>query len=134
MIPNVDVELVSTFDINETLTTKTYFLDFEKGKIENFITEKEALKQAIFKILNTERYEYLIYSWDYGIELNDLYGQPLSFVLPELKRRITEALTQDDRIESVDAFYFEVRKGKVYAEFTVYSIYGEIRETKVVSI
>ena len=29
----------------------------------------EAVKQAIYNILNTERYQYIIYSWNYGVEL-----------------------------------------------------------------
>ena len=85
-------------------------------------------------ILNIERYEHLIYSWDYGIELIDLFGQPIPFVLPELKRRITEALTQDSRIQSVDAFSFETNKGKVHASFTVNTIFGDIEAEKVVTI
>ncbi|MFQ8776837.1 MAG: DUF2634 domain-containing protein [Roseburia sp.] len=27
------------------------------------------MKQAIYNILNTERYQYIIFSWDYGVEL-----------------------------------------------------------------
>ena len=34
--------------------------------------ETEAVRQAAIKILNTERYENEIYSWNYGIELKDL--------------------------------------------------------------
>lgn len=35
---------------------------------------EEANRQAILKILNTERYKNVIYSWDYGVELQDLRG------------------------------------------------------------
>ena len=84
--------------------------------------------------MNIERYEYLIYSWNYGIELNDLYGQPIPFVLPELKRRITEALLQDTRITGVDNFSFETTKGKVHAIFTVSTIYGDVEAEKVVNV
>ncbi|MEN7878670.1 DUF2634 domain-containing protein, partial [Clostridioides difficile] len=69
----------------------------EKSKIDGICDDVEALKQTIFLILNTERYQHLIYSWNYGVELNDLIGEPISFVIPELERRIKEALIQDDR-------------------------------------
>lgn len=40
------------------------------GKVDG----TEADRQAILKILNTERYENEIYSWNYGIETQDLRG------------------------------------------------------------
>lgn len=94
----------------------------------------EAVKQAVFKMLNTERYQYLIYSWDYGVELLDLFGEPISYVCPELERRITETLLQDDRIEEVDGFEFEVSKGTVKANFTVHTVFGDIQAEKEVEI
>ena len=94
---------------------------------------KDTFKED-YKILNTEKYQYLIYSFDYGIELIDLYGEPVSYVCSELKRRITEALIQDDRIESVDNFTFELNEPRtIYAKFLVHTIFGNIEEEKVVS-
>ncbi|MGX4404125.1 DUF2634 domain-containing protein, partial [Clostridioides difficile] len=91
-------------------------------------------KQTIFLILNTERYQHLIYSWNYGVELNDLIGEPISYVIPELERRITEALIQDDRIENIDNFEFQNIKGKVQCRFSVHTKYGNIKAEKVVSV
>lgn len=96
--------------------------------------ELEAVKQAVYKILNTERYEYPIYSWNYGIELKDLFGQPTPWVYPELERRITEALTWDDRINSVTDFEFENFRNDVHAKFTVNTIYGSYEDDLVVGI
>ena len=71
------------------------------------------------KIINTERYEYEIYSWDYGIELQDLFGKPITYCMSEIKDRITEALLADDRIESVDDFSVErVGKRNLFVKFT----------------
>ncbi|MDU8766989.1 DUF2634 domain-containing protein, partial [Clostridioides difficile] len=105
-----------------------------KSKIDGICDDVEALKQTIFLILNTERYEHLIYSRNYGVELNDLIGEPISYVIPELERRIKEALIQDDRVENVDNFEFQDVKGKVHCKFTVYSKYGNIKAEKVVSV
>ena len=106
MIPAEMEFLEEDFQIEQE-TSKNYRMDREKKVVRGKIDNQEAVEQAIFKILNTERYQYLIYSWDYGIELLDLFGEPLSYVCPELERRITEALLQDDRVESVDGFDFE---------------------------
>lgn len=113
-----DIEDVSiiNFDVRQE-PSKTFKLNIEKSKIDGICDDVEALKQTIFLILNTERYQHLIYSWNYGVELNDLIGEPISFVIPELERRIKEALIQDDRIENVDNFEFENIKGKVNCKF-----------------
>ncbi|TQX27920.1 DUF2634 domain-containing protein, partial [Clostridioides difficile] len=138
MIPtdaiDYDIEDVSiiNFDVRQE-PSKTFKLNIEKSKIDGICDDVEALKQTIFLILNTERYEHLIYSRNYGVELNDLIGEPISYVIPELERRIIEALIQDDRVENVDNFEFQNVKGKVHCKFTVYSKYGNIKAEKVVS-
>ncbi len=109
--------------------TKTYRI--KDNKIVGFTDGKEALKQSIQLILNTERYEYLIYSWNYGSELNGLIGQQKDIAESEFRRRIREALSQDDRINNVDNFIFRYDKDGVEVSFTVFSIYGEFTESVV---
>lgn len=133
MIPVVNDDLQNDFEYEE-LPTKTFKLNIPSDTIAGFTDELEAMKQAIYLLLNIQRYGYFIYSWDYGIELQDLFGQPLSFVIPELKRRITEALLQDTRIKSVDDFSFEVNKGKVHATFTVSTLFGDVQAEKVTNV
>lgn len=114
--------------------TETYKLNIEKDRVIGYTDELEAMKQAIYKIINTERYDYLIYSWNYGIELNDLFGEPIPYVYSEIKRRIIEALTQDTRIESVDAFSFEqIKRGEVFVKFTAHTIYGDVTDGRKVN-
>ena len=112
-------------------TSKTYKLT-ETG-IQGFVDGPEALKQAIYKMLNTEKYEYPIYSFFYGIELDHLIGKDAAYVKVELKRRIKECLLRDSRIESVDNFAFAVNGDKIACTFDVTSIYGEISVTKEVN-
>ncbi len=133
MIPVVNDDLINDFEYEE-LPTRTYKLNISADTITGFVDGLEAMKQAIYLILNIERYEYIIYSWDYGIELRDLFGQPTSFVFSELKRRITEALLQDSRIDSVDDFTFDVVKSKVHVRFVVSTIFGEVEAERVVNI
>lgn len=133
MIPNTNDDLQNDFELEE-LPTNTFKLNIVENKIYGFSDDLEAMKQAIYLILNIERYEYLILSWNYGIELADLFGQPIPFVLPELERRITEALLQDSRITSVEDFEFDVKKSKVFCTFRVYTIFGEIESEKVVNV
>lgn len=110
--------------------TKTYKI--KDNRIVGFCDGIEALKQAIYLILNTERYEYLIYSDDYGSELKFLIGKDRDISESEYKRRIKEALIQDDRINNVDNFIFKYDGDNVLIEFIVFSIYGEFSMDKEV--
>ena len=61
--------------VTKKQTSNTFRVRYESDyKLNGMCDDFEAMKQAIFKIINTERYKYLIYDWDYGIELNDLIG------------------------------------------------------------
>lgn len=120
----------------ETYPNKTYKMQIDDNRIQGTITKDlEAVEQAVYKILNTERYKHVIYSWNYGVELNDLFGKPMPYVLPEIPRRITEALTQDDRITDVTDYDLSYTKdGAVLAKFTVVSIYGDFTEEVIVNV
>ena len=134
MIPTVENELFMTLEV-ETLPSRNYKMDISHNIINGNVDELEAVKQAVFKILNTERYQYPVYSWDYGIELDDLFGEPADYVCAELERRVREALTADDRIDSVDNFKFDLSKKKtVGVSFSVHSIFGSFDESKAVEI
>lgn len=133
MIPSTTAFLEQDFEITEQ-PTHTYKMNLESNLIRGYTDGQEAMKQAIYKILNTERYQYVMYSWNYGIELLDLYGEPVSYVCPELERRITEALTWDDRIQSVDNFEFNIsKKGEILVTFTAYTVFGDVVAEKVVN-
>lgn len=134
MTPNTDDILLNNIEEVTEQTSKTFYLNIEKNTISNFCDGIEAMKQAIYCILNTERFEHLIYSWNYGIELKHLIGENTTFVIPELERVITEALLQDTRITEVNNFEFEVNKNSIIAKFKVITTVGEIEYEKVVSI
>jgi hypothetical protein len=124
-----------TLDFEEgQQTSRTYKLDFERKRVVGYTDGREAIEQAIYKAIGTERYEDLIYSWNYGAEISKLFGKPIPYVYSELKRLITEALTHDDRIESVDAFSFSHIKNKVSVSFTAHTIYGDIEAEKEVLV
>jgi Protein of unknown function (DUF2634). len=133
MTPVVNDELLNDFTI-AVQPSKTYALDIENGVIRGYCDGSEAVKQAVYKALNTERYDCLIYSWNYGSELKELFGQPISLVYPEVKRRIEEGLKQDDRINSVENFSFEKKKGSLYVTFTVVSTEGSFESEVNVNV
>lgn len=116
--------------------SKTYRMHIEQERTFGYTDELLAIEQAVYKALNTNRYEHVIYSEDYGIELQDLFGKPKYYVYPVLCMRIKECLLQDDRIEQVDSFFYDrenSKKDEVSIRFTVHSIFGEIEISEVFS-
>lgn len=111
----------------------TYKLDVDRGRVRGMTDDADALLQAVYLILSVERYQYPIYSYDYGVELVDLIGQPKDYIMSEAKRRITEALIQDDRVTDVDGWEFANGEKALKISFVVHSIYGDIDITKEVA-
>jgi len=133
MIPQVQDDIRQDFTF-EALPSKTFHLNCNSLTVTGTIDQIQAVEQAIFLIMNVERYQWLIYSWNYGVELHTLIGQDPEYCLPEIERRVREALLQDDRITAVQNFEFQVNKKTVFTTFTVVSIYGEIDVEKAVEI
>jgi len=133
MTPNTDDILLNDLQDEEQIT-RTYYLDVEKNIISGYCEGIEAMKQAIYCILNTERFEHLIYSWDYGVETKHLIGEGTTFAIPEIERVIKEALLQDSRISDINDFEVEVNKEQITVKFVVITTVGEIGIEKVVNI
>lgn len=128
--------------LNQELTkaeqpSLTHRLNLQEGddRVRGRAEGLAAMRQAVYKIINTERYRHLIYSYNYGVELADLFGQPTSFVCPEIERRITEALMQDDRILSVSNFEFsQPAKGVLAVSFVVQTVFGDLQAERRVNV
>ena len=131
MLPDSGSLLRQDFKIRRQ-PSKTFRL--KGGTVAGWADGLEAVKQAVYCVLNTERYESILYSWNYGVELKNLYGKPMGYVKSEVKRRITEALTQDDRIESVDSFSFTSSGRNLAVSFTVHTALGNFEAGKEVRV
>jgi phage baseplate assembly protein W len=117
-----DIEVVEQKD----MTSNTYAIDFATGRVGGFIDGADAMKQAIYKILMTERFAYLIYSWNYGFEMNTLLGKSMEVIDSEIKRTIREALMADSRILDVADFTITKNRNTVQVEFVAETVFGNI--------
>lgn len=106
----------------------------DHDRINGYTDGLDAVAQAAYLTLSIERYKFILYSWDYGIELVDLFGQPMPYVMSELPRRITEALTMDDRIDDVTDFDFRVEGKRLHTTFTVVTNMGNISAEMEVAV
>lgn len=104
------------------------------GRVVGWIDNKQALRQAIEKLLHTERYMYEIYTDEYGIELQALIGENFDLVEAEIGRIIKEALLADDRIVSVENIQAtKLDSTSLLVTFSVESIFGTLAFEEVVA-
>jgi phage baseplate assembly protein W len=125
MIPEQNANL--TILEEQIQPSRTYHLDLVRKRVTSMIDGQDAIIQAVRKILYTERYAYVIYSSQYGVELDRLVGQEYDFIVSDIKRTLTEALLVDNRIISLENFEMEkTGLDTMEVNFLVNSIEGEI--------
>lgn len=96
----LDVEDETDDDLEEeTLPSRTYLV--KNSRIQSMIDGREAMVQAIDKILRTERFVFPIYTEDYGNDFNELLGKEFDYAEVEVERMLEEAMYADDRVTDV---------------------------------
>lgn len=123
----VDVE------VEEAEEPADYEIDFETGNLTGrIITGLDAIIQRARIVLNTDRYFYPQYSWDHGVELNQLIGKNYDkdYIESEVKRMVSEALMTDENILDVTDFSSSMQNEKLTVSFTIDTVYGR-RELSV---
>ena len=134
MLPAYDTDMMNAYG-TERLPSLTYAVDWENKTIFGSIDKLAAMRQAVKLILETERYEWEIYSWDYGTELKAMIGRPAPVVSAVLQDKISDALLVDDRILEVTDFASQrVAKDSITIRFTVKTIFGETLEQMEVNL
>ena len=91
----------------------------------------EAIKVWVYKALLVPRYNYSIYSWNYGSELMDLIGKAYTPQLTksEAKRYIEEALKINPYILDVNVIDTDFKDSVLSANVKIVTIYGESEVT-----
>lgn len=115
-------------------TSRTYGIDFTRGKATGITNGLDAVRQAVYKVLHTDRFAHLIYDANYGSEVTGLQGRSQGYVRSEIERRIREALLQDDRISEITDMQITIAGDEALAVFTVVSIYGDFKEEVTASV
>ena len=118
-----DTEELEELDIVEQ-SSNTFIAG--ENQIAGMADGLEAMRQTVQNILQTERYDYQIYSTNYGVEFNDLVGADPDYIKAALPARIEEALSVDDRILSVDDFTFDFSGDKAGVTCNVQTVYGTV--------
>ena len=109
----------------EIIPWKTNTPRFEEDYIFGYVDGLQAVRQAVFHILMTERYAYpAIYDDNYGIELEQYIGGDFEFLKATIGQTLSDALTQDDRILSVSVLSVTQDGDSAHVIFQVESAEG----------
>lgn len=127
-----NIDFNTTNNIEELPLIKEIAWDFDKDipiiEYNTFkvVTGDEAIKVWVYKALKTERYKYLIYSWNYGSELDTLIGYkyPQDLLRPELERYIKECLSVNPYILNITLEDTILDKGVLQVNLTLDTIYN----------
>ncbi|WP_231588460.1 DUF2634 domain-containing protein [Enterococcus casseliflavus] len=120
-------------EILAQIPSRTYRL--QNGRIAGWIDELAAMRQAIEKVLHTERFTWLIYTDNYGVELKNLLGEELDLVMAEMERIVREALSVDERIIEIENFQLtQESRDTLLVSFSVTTIFGSIQMEQEVGI
>ncbi len=89
----------------------THKMLIDEERVIGYTDGVEAIKQFIYKCINTEKGIYPIYP-SFGVKKRDLFGKPKNYAFAVLTRRITDALMLDDRIDDVYDFRYHEELSK----------------------
>lgn len=89
---------------------------------------KEAVLVWAWKALHTPRFRYVIYTWDYGNEVESLIGQPFTEELKqsEAVRYVEECLLVCPYVSSVSDTKVKFSDGRLSLQTNLKTIYGEV--------
>lgn len=129
----IDLENVNIEELNDTVqTSRTYKVD--NGRIIGNVDGLNAVRQAVEKLLMTERFAFVIYSGEYGSEIDRLVGKDKLFVEADIERTVTDAVLSDDRVESIQDFQYEIEDDTMTIKFNVITLEGIFSMSEEVKI
>ncbi len=137
IFPLVTEHDLETVNIDNKSELPMYYeIDWDFNKDEPILKNSDfvivegnnAIKVWIYKAIKTVRYQYLIYSWDYGCEINSLIGQKYTIGLTksEAERYIKECLLINPYILEVKITDVNFNRDVLNAHIKVKTIYGEV--------
>ena len=113
-----------------TYPIKEWVLDQDSGMLGDNVQSLDAIAQDVKFALSTERNMYPIMGSNFGVTFEDLIGQDSMYVQAQLKYRIQDALSIEDRILSISEFQFRQKEPDVLSvSFIVNTVLGEFQTT-----
>lgn len=114
---------------DEIYIIRDFEIDFDTMRMTGKIVEGlDAIEMWVQLALRTHRYDWIIFSWDYGEEYTDLIGYSYSheYLESEVKRLITECVTQHPYITGIKDLTVTVERDHLHVTFTLLTDLGEV--------
>lgn len=113
-----------------TYPIQEWIVDEASGQLGEPSLELSAISQDIKFYLSTERNMYPIMGSNFGVEFLDLIGRDRQYVQAQVKKRITDALSIDDRITNISSFNFSAPdSSSLLVSFVVETVLGKVNMT-----
>ena len=107
---------------------KEYEIDFTTGQLTGRIVEGlDAVKVWVWCCLQTERYRYPIFSWQYGTEYEQYFGEtvPDDWLQGDCKTETEEALKVNPWINGITDFEASMEGSHLHLTFKIETSLGE---------
>ena len=111
-----------------------YGMDFETGQLTGLKVEGiEAIKVWAWLCLQTQRFRFAIYSWNYGCDFEQYIGVALSdtYLQTDARDEIEEALCVNPYITGIEDFIAERDGDRLTIHFRLATVYGTTEEMSV---
>lgn len=108
---------------------RDFEIDWETMTLTGNIVEGlDAIVQWANNALRTARYEWTIYSWDFGEEYTTLIGYTYTqeYLDNEVNRMVTECLCEHPYIQGISDLVVTVERDRLHIEFTLITDLGEV--------
>ena len=132
-LPQSDLPLANGV-VFQQQPSRTWRINKQVNRIQGEGDGLDAVRQAVDVILHVERFRHQIFLPSSGMQWDGLIGQDPGYVAAEMQRRITEALTMDDRVRGISDFSYTVDGQDLTATFTVNTVHGDTQTTVEVSV
>lgn len=124
--PDIQAIDIDELGLDEEETSTTWIMDESSKTIRELSDDRlKCTSQSIVNALRTERASYEMYSEIYGSTLHEKYGDIKPQVYAEIELSIKKCLANDDRIDRLQNFTFEDRKGNILVKFDVITFEDE---------
>lgn len=110
----------------EELPTNTFLV--EEEQVAGMNEGLEAMRQAVEIMLTTERYDYQIYTENFGVELDQLVGQDPDYIQATFPELIRDAFSIDNRILREENYVFKTSGDTMTITFDVVTVFGTFNQ------
>lgn len=118
----------------EDQPTNTFYIDPVSRRVRGMDDGKNAVRQAIEIALSVERFQWGIYSANFGADFTGIIGRDTGYAAAVLEKRIRDALSVDNRVLGISNFSYTASGGILTADITIRTVFGDIAQTVEVNL